>query len=1733
MAHGAPDKDIKTPKNGTKAPAETPQGSNVVRAQTKDGAAAALAPREKAEVPKALGRLFCVRHGATANECAPAGEQLLEGEEAKAETIGAELWAAGVRPQRCVIRFDARKNGGERGPEVVRITKTAEAVLRGLEAAQKAAAGDQKNLTPFTCVRGEANLDTTDKDELNKQVRKAQTSYDSTKFASEFLPGAEENASPVEPSLANGVDEVWIIHKSNWEGICKTFQGETGDYTTNPRLNIKPLEIKEIDYGSGHDRARPGLRHDDEGLLYLRTKGLADFVTAAGKAIGAVPKGTKGRQEAVEALEKWTKGGVRIADLQNELNGIFIENPELAKSLAGCLVPELELMALRAAMGVRPYDEKTKFDGETAAKAFWSLVKHDRTNAAIDAVKDGPEAKFATFLGTIEDGLLADGCEKRGTELKKTTSQTSALGKRILETVLRAENLRKNGLEVSRLVRKTMGKSPDPRFHREENAGQEPIPASFRVGKNSEARGAESWLEELTREPGLVVVKAQGGGGKSLLMASMAHAWTANGYRLRPSDAPRKRLGYVDLHGLNIADCVEGVNARKLIRAAAKNSDVLLLDGLDEASWLQDDPKGGEKKKTEIELGEDFSEFLRNIAAGVDPDKGRGAWKGADEKNEINAPLPIILAGRPGHASEKEARVLALQPFGAEEADAYVRGYFAGHEREKAILPVWESTWDNGGPEFQAAAQHPLTLALMCEVITSETVTGKKPKTFAQFTNTTALYEEVATLRIEKWEHRKNHVTSKRGPANTRTLMDALGHIAYAMEQRTGLKAEDVPELLPKSCLDYLERVSDATNAPLLNPLQLIEVGRNGEITFVHETFREHYLIRHLRTLVERGENVDMAQVIIACGGRENRFDDFLHFPCKNMNGDVAWGWVSKSFKTWSEKCPFRAPTREEWEAITPQTSLAVCAWIASRVWDGGWGAVTVAESVIIRNFARLDETAPGVLAALVLLEYIPDNRTLGLLSDVAGASNGEFARDAFMTWQEACERKFRDEKPPEDGIPDRDETSEEFVLVCLENDKTLAPDVWDFAKKLAKANRLGGCPNDMARAAAIADGAVAESYLDDLVDRQEEPLWWQVAETLEAVVVKYPKLAAKALAAAERYVDIGRGGGCGQVLTKAVLAAPELAGEAFRIAVTKPLEGDACEWAWEEKSFLKALFQADPSLAAGAIGWLEKSVASGAMVMPEYFPTYGRNLLAAVKADPAIGSRALFLAAQRRNTFTLHDADSVMRRRRLGVEFPAEEIPEILIEITQAAARGGHDARKAVADLGPDSFGPLYARARLLAGESADTAVADAMGLNMEGWPLYMACYAKYAVKDPAEFLGKMPRYTPWFNRLSRARALASIASELVETYGPSRTLATLKEADVWDWNTHLGPFNQKEIVRIIGEIMEASPSLAEECLETANAIGAMPAALLVLLRQALGKGIPMHTAVSKIGTGFGWFYPLARRLAGEDFNSVLTDAQTLELAGLPLYTMWCEDYPKIDPLKTSEAGHRPVQLMTKKARASAMEDLLMGEIQLGRPQTALRGLAECGNWMSTSQIDKVLAAAVETSPETSAQAYETAMKIGFFDRLSDIPMRFSNAIVKSEIPYFQRGERFLPKIIVTREAAEMVLSSGHQAQRVELYVELLIQAIEAAPELAARALDAAKNSKRNVLADATSERLLSTILKAAPNLRDEIIYWGIDAKKENPNNLHEATNEMVLKLAEEYLRERGMGAENEAGEQ
>ena len=841
MAHGVPDKDVNTPENGTKAPAETPQGSDDVRAQTKEGAVAALETREKAEVPKALGRLFCVRHGKTASNFAPANMALDAGEDKKAEAIGKELWAAGVRPGKCVIRYDARAGDKRAGGKMVRVIQTAEAILEGLNCAAEAAGCEER----FTDVRSEEELlDTTDKNDPSWAARTVDTTHDSLTFAEGFIPGVN-GEKPKETTLAGGKDEVWVIHKSNWEGVCKLFLNEKGDHTTNPALGIKPLEIKEIDYPADCGRKNPGLRHDEEGLLYLRTKGLADFVAAADKALGAVPEKTPGRKEALGALEKWAQGGVRIADLQNQLNGILIGNPELAKALAGCGVPELDLMALRAAMGAKPF-ETGKADFQAAKIALLELATTEpsmlaRTGVIFAGAAWAPIWLAAELAPELRESK-EDGPRITPVLFKDAAKTNQGKEKAALESFALA-------LETATSTDRTFGKSIDARIsgktHGSDNPNNWPLGGNYRpkfhilgiegndIFNNTKGAGVGN-PELLTAlagdRAGVTVVEADGGSGKSLLLAE-----AVLGHLRSEKTNDLGNVAYVNLASASIND--DGVV--EVVKSAATIADTLVLDSLDEADWSGHTKTDLDKKRFQ------FASFLEKLAG--------------DEKK-------IILTTREGHWSGK-GRKLRLPAFDTDRANAYVQEYLTGHAFENRLLSGWGSLRDAAKNDDALAeiVGNPLTLLLLCEVVAGGEAYDEV-KNFSWYAkNLGRLFEEATKMRLAKWESRKNRTllsasdrrtgTEALGSPRIAALMDGLAQIAYLIGSGKNITEADVADFLPDASLDRLDFLDrDGASRLDVGPLGfLIQRDAQGKITFSHERIREYFAVRHGRKMIELG----------------------------------------------------------------------------------------------------------------------------------------------------------------------------------------------------------------------------------------------------------------------------------------------------------------------------------------------------------------------------------------------------------------------------------------------------------------------------------------------------------------------------------------------------------------------------------------------------------------------------------------------------------------------------------------------------------------------------------------------------------------------------------------------------------------------------------------------------------------------------------------------------------------
>lgn len=826
--------------------------------------------REKLGKNLAVARVVLVRHGdtgaKTAFEVKTASTNILPEEERRAaEKTAPSLLALGLDPKNTLLEFSG---------SATRARQTADALNKVL------------NIPSENVCDWEVGGATTDKTIPNPHKAQAQQAVRAMDYAPALGWALREYANTGFPR-----DAVVIAHQSTWAGFRSGAHNVKNTVFANDPEGFTPLETREFDVAMEQAGPLEYLNHDTLGFVHVTAKCIKDIITAL-----------DGRGILKDACARMQARLLRVTDFQNLVNATLIADPVLSKSLAGCGVPELELMALRAAMGVGVFHECT-VDIECATASLTAILSPKengrpiRMRSASDRKLDLRPLARTLELSEKKDafGRLAT---KLGTKLAAMRGDVNAPYLEILEKAEDDETLR-TFASFSRLtlstvrgiqgIRDTYDNSPDYRISGKgpgSTAGRAPL--GFRLAENgagqeTKPKTGAALLENLTAHPGLTVIEAPGGSGKSLLFAELVSAWIKNGCAFRgaesleevpPGSAPSKNLTFNGLHHKNIAKGKEGVDAQKLVCEALGRSDVVLLDALDEADWRD-------------EKGRDTSWYV-----GKNDDDGAsfGTFLAKELLRAENAKKTVIIATRPGYISGTAAHKVTLAPFGEQEADSFVEGYFAGSPDAERIFKEWKWAKDAGGREFMSAALHPLTLALICEAVAGTAQPGqKKPSRFVEYANPTVLYETVARMRLNRWENLQHKTPEAiiNPEKRTEAYMVALGQVAYflsrfgRMEGRLGVN--ELKGYLPADCLEHLGTKSAAHGTPLLNPLQtILSQDADGKIKFAHRSFYEYFLLRHLRRCVDAGMDVPISIVLESCGHDERKFYAF----CEGLPGN-------------------------------------------------------------------------------------------------------------------------------------------------------------------------------------------------------------------------------------------------------------------------------------------------------------------------------------------------------------------------------------------------------------------------------------------------------------------------------------------------------------------------------------------------------------------------------------------------------------------------------------------------------------------------------------------------------------------------------------------------------------------------------------------------------------------------------------------------------------------------------
>lgn len=543
-----------------------------------------------------------------------------------------------------------------------------------------------------------------------------------------------------------------------------------------------------------------------------------------------------------------------MVDRQNLANALLVGDPTLAKSLVGRGVPELDLMALRAAMGTGPF-AKEVFDGETAVRALLALAWPVKQGSAMPQPETLARAgnvlaaaNVARVRRLAAELVSADRETKWGLleTLSAAAEKASGEAKAGLE---RFERALRTAMETDQALRKSLdvriylpaggkntllgdggGGTYQPTFRVVDAAGNRTYDD---VGGKTDGQG--TLLATLAGDtPGVTVVEADGGSGKSLLLAQAVRGWLLDG-----ADGSAT-VAYVDMAGLRI----DADGKVEEIKKATQTANILILDSLDEAIWADDDHSQSLDKKREK-----FSTWLAGIA-----------HKEGKKKK-------IVLTSRPGHWSGGGRR-LRLPAYDDERANKFVSDYVSGHSRQEALTAEWNvlRTAAKTDQSLADIVGNPLTLLLLCEVATGNKVFDET-KTFSWYASHVGhLFEDAARKRLEKWESgdkkiRNREMSTEEEETCERAgrLMDALGQLAYIMGTGWKVTEENVAELVPGNVKDILRALkkTEGGSARDVGPLGLlIQRDGKGNVAFAHEKMREYFAARHMRRLVEKGIKV-------------------------------------------------------------------------------------------------------------------------------------------------------------------------------------------------------------------------------------------------------------------------------------------------------------------------------------------------------------------------------------------------------------------------------------------------------------------------------------------------------------------------------------------------------------------------------------------------------------------------------------------------------------------------------------------------------------------------------------------------------------------------------------------------------------------------------------------------------------------------------------------------------------
>ena len=530
---------------------------------------------------------------------------------------------------------------------------------------------------------------------------------------------------------------------------------------------------------------------------------------------------------------------MNVVDFQNLANAVVRNNREGTITLAGYGIPELDLMALRAALGTTPYVEASAVF-PAARTAFLALANNPDALRRSDhilreAFLAGKAGRFAaTFVGEVRrtrvkfpDAVSQAAVASHG---RSACAALADLGG-LLSVVAGADAAFSKSLDA-RISGKRADTTEDwpfggnyrPRFR--VTSSRRDVP--FRSQANE--TGISGILEAILSQPGITAVEAEGGLGKSLFLAESARELLLGNSNLQ---GRLGRVGYVNLGGKRIDS--DGEVAE--VSEAMRNCKTILIDSLDEAIWTSDLSENDVPKKRK-----NFSNFLQN-------------WTTGERR--------VLIATRPGHYVGTGRR-LNLEYFERDEAHGYVTEYLAEKSegcKKAAFLVDWDTLLHESGNDaaLWKTIGNPLMLMLMCEMVIGGDEDSER-KTFSFYArHPGCLFESVVKRMFARWESGKDNVapSASRKDFRINALMDGLGQAAYYMGNGIALTEAGAANLLPDGCLSQLaslgtddlgRRLVDLTRICLLTT-----DGKEGIARFLHENMREYFAARHLGRLVQNG----------------------------------------------------------------------------------------------------------------------------------------------------------------------------------------------------------------------------------------------------------------------------------------------------------------------------------------------------------------------------------------------------------------------------------------------------------------------------------------------------------------------------------------------------------------------------------------------------------------------------------------------------------------------------------------------------------------------------------------------------------------------------------------------------------------------------------------------------------------------------------------------------------------